>query len=165
MTPDKKPSIFIFTKYLLLIAALFLAASCSKKDDKPVTDNKKQTVQTPDSQTDEQVTPADTNLTPEEKFSTSIMTDFLDEVEDEDLQGFLEDEVFKFSNNYTGAAVISLTSSTWLLSLEKDNSVKNYLIQKYVDFKTNDYYFTMNETNMKVPDVVSHNGGKPGTGQ
>ncbi len=160
MTTDKEPSVFRFSIYILLAAALISLASCSKKDEKPVTDNKKQSVQNPDSQTEDENAPADTNLTPEEKFSTSIMTDFLDELDDEDLQGFLEDEVFKFSNNYTGAAVIGLTSSTWLLTLEKDNSTKNYIIQKYVDFKTNDYYFTMNETGMKVPDIVSHSGGK-----
>ena len=165
MTTDKNPSVFKITKYILLLAALIFVSSCSKNDDKPVTEKQKQTVQNPDTQSDDQTSPADTNLTPEEKFSTSIMTDFLDELEDEDLQGFLEDEVFKYSNNYTGAAVISLTSSTWLLSLEKDNNVKNYIIQKYVDFKTNDYYFTMNETNLKIPDFSTHSGGKSGAGQ
>ncbi len=154
-------------KYLLKgLPFLFLLCfiSCSKKDDKPVvTDNKQQPVQNQNLQTPvDDTTPADTNLTPEEKFSASVMADFLDGSEDEDLEGFLEDEVFKYSNNYTGAAIIGLSSSTWLLALEKDNTTRNYIIQKYVDFKTNDYYFRMNETNLKITDAILQNNSKAG---
>lgn len=147
----------------IIIAACFI--SCSKKEDKPVTDNKTQTEQKQDSQLTNDNNPADTNLTPEEKFSTSIMTDFLDSPEDEDLQDYLEEEVFKYSGNYTGAAVIELSPSTWLLSLEKNDAVKNYIIQRYVDFKSNDYYFRMKETSLNVSDVFSRSKSKTGAGE
>jgi hypothetical protein len=150
-------------KYFLIIIIAVFFISCSKKDDKPVTDNKTQTEQKQDSPDD--TNPADTNLTPEEKFSTSIMTDFLDGPEDEDLQDYLEEEVFKYSGNYTGAAVIELSPSTWLLSLEKNDAVKNYIIQRYVDFKSNDYYFRMKETSLNVSDVFSRSKSKTGAGE
>lgn len=148
-----------FTAAMISSLLLFVFVSCSK-DDKTKTNSDKQTTtqQSTDNQLPEDNSPADTNLTPEEKFSTSVMEDFLDSTEDEDLQGFLEDEVFKNQQGYNGAAVIALSPSTWLLALEKDNNTKNYLIQKFVDFKTNDYYFRMNETQLKISDVVS--GGK-----
>lgn len=142
------------TILFLLITVFFV--SCSKDNKPTVTgDEKKQTNQNQSLTTPiDENNPADTNLTTEEKFSTSVMVDFLDSAEDEDLEGFLEDEVFKFSQSYTGAAVISLSPSTWLLALEKDNSTKNYIIQKFVDFKTNEYYFRMNETGLKLTDAI-----------
>ena len=143
-------------RFVLGILISVILTGCSKDDKQTSTNDKQPTVQNQkiESPVDDN-TPIDTNLTPEEKFSSSVMIDFLDDAEDEDLEGFLEDEVFKFSQNYTGAAIIGLSPSTWLLSLEKDNSTKNYLIQKYVDFKTNEYYFKMNETSLKISDVVT----------
>ncbi len=48
-----------------------------------------------------------------------------------------------------------MTPSTWLVSLEKDGSVKNYLLQKYVDLKSNEYYFSFKETTLNLTDVIS----------
>jgi len=142
-------------KYITIILLFILFISCSK-EDKPVTEKKTKTENPPTMEKGDTIeNPEDTNMTPEERFSTSIMSDFLNDSEDEDLQGFLEDEVFKYSDTYTGAALVEMTPSTWLLSLEKNNSSKNYIIQKYVDFHTNDYYFRMNETNLKITDLVA----------
>ena len=144
-------------KYIFIFALLFVFASCSK-DNKPTTTTDKQQTEQKQQQTElnDDTNPADTNLTPEEKFSSSVMDDFLDNAEDDDLQGFLEDEVYtKYAGNFTGAAVIGLTPSTWLLALEKDNTTKNFLIQRFVDFKSNEYYYRMNETSIKIQDVVS----------
>lgn len=143
-------------RFVIVIIISVLIIGCSKDNKQTTTNDKPPTGQ--NQKTDTPVddnAPLDTNLTPEEKFSSSVMVDFLDDAEDEDLEGFLEDEVFKFSSNYTGAAVIGLSPSTWLLSLEKDNTTKNYLIQKYVDFKTNEYYFKMNETSLKITDAIT----------
>ncbi len=124
--------------------------SCSK-DDKPVTQqqNQQKVAQ------DENDNPADTNLTPEEKFSASILVDFLEDSDDEDLGSFLETEIYKMGANYNGASVIEVTPSTWLVSLEKDGTVKNYLLQKYVDLKSNEYYFSFKETTLNLTDVIS----------
>ena len=140
--------------FVVLLGVIFISCSKDNKQDTPREKIPTEQTQKKETPVDDN-TPADTNLTPEEKFSSSVMVDFLDDAEDEDLEGFLEDEVFKFSANYTGAAVIGLSPSTWLLALEKDNSTKNYLIQKFVDFKTNEYYFRMNETSLKIPDVIT----------
>ena len=57
--------------------------------------------------------------------------------------------------NFNGASVIEVTPSTWLVSLEKDGTVKNYLLQKYVDLKSNEYYFSFKETTLNLTDVIS----------
>ncbi|HWA05988.1 MAG TPA: hypothetical protein VG961_05530, partial [Ignavibacteria bacterium] len=124
-------------KYIILLFMLAFLSSCSK-DDKPVTQQQNQQKVTQD----ENDNPSDTNLTPEEKFSASILVDFLEDSDDEDLGSFLETEIYKMGANYNGASVIEVTPSTWLVSLEKDGTVKNYLLQKYVDLKSNEYYFS-----------------------
>jgi len=129
---------------ILLISAIFI--SCTKEE----------TPQTQQKVTqDDNESPADTNLTPEEKFSAAILVDFLNESEDEDLGSFLETEIYKMGASYNGASVVEVTPSTWLVSLEKDGSVKNYLLQKYVDLKSNEYYFSFKETTLNLADVIS----------
>ncbi len=145
---------YILLRYILLlvISALVTSAmviSCSK-------DDKSTQQQTSDKkQNEENENPADTNLTAEEKFSSSVLVDFLNDSDDEDLAFFLETQIYKMGANYSGAAVVEVTPSTWLLSLEKDGTLKNYLIQKYIDFKTNENYFRMKETTLTLTDIIS----------
>ena len=133
-------------KYLLILLISAILISCSKEE----TPQTQQKVTQDDSDN-----PADTNLTPEEKFSAAILVDFLEDSEDEDLGSFLETEIYKMGANFNGASVIEVTPSTWLVSLEKEGSVKNYLLQKYVDLKSNEYYFSFKETTLNLTDVIS----------
>jgi len=134
-------------KYLIIfILFLFFFSSCSK-DDKQ---QQQQKVQQDDSE--EQL---DTNLTPEEKFSSSILIDFLNDSDDADLAEYLETEIYKMNANYNGASVIELAPSLWLVMLEKDGSTKNYLLQKFVGFQSNENYFRMRETTITAADVIS----------
>jgi hypothetical protein len=142
---------------LIMVSVIFI--SCSK-EDKPVTQQNQQKVQNEDNDS-----PADTNLTPEEKFSSSILIDFLGDSDDEDLGEFLETEIFKMGASYNGASVVEITPSTWLVSLEKDGNIKNYLLQRYVDFKTNDYYFSMKETTLTITDIISRSKPKTSAGE
>ena len=133
-------------KYLLILLISAILISCSKEE----TPQTQQKVTQDDSDN-----PADTNLTAEEKFSAAILVDFLNDSEDEDLGSFLETEIYKMGASFNGASVIEVTPSTWLVSLEKDGTVKNYLLQKYVDLKSNEYYFSFKETTLNLTDVIS----------
>jgi hypothetical protein len=142
-------------KYILFAFIIIFFASCSK-EEKQTTQKEK----TPKNQVEDvEENPSDTEMTPEEKFSTSIMLDFLDS-DDEYLSDYLESEIYKMGVNYTGASVVELNPSTWLVMLEKDGAVKNYLLQKYVDFNTNDYYFKLKETPLTVTDVITRKEAK-----
>jgi hypothetical protein len=143
-------------KYFLMIFLVLGLVSCSK-DDNPEVDQKEQT-----SQTEEGDTGIDPNLSAEEKFSTAILMDFLGDPEDEDLAGFLESQIFTMGANYNGAAVVEVTPSTWIVALEKDGTVKNHILQRYVNLKTNEYYFTFKETTLSIPDVISQKNSPAG---
>lgn len=147
-------------KYIILLFTLTFLVSCSK-EDKPVTQQQDQQKVN----SDETENPADTNLTPEEKFSASILVDFLDDSDDDDLGEFLETEVYKIGAAYNGTSVVEITPSTWLVSFEKDSTLKNYLLQKFVDLKTNEYYFSFKETNLTVTDVISRTKTKTSAGE
>lgn len=137
-------------KYILFAFILIFFASCSKEEKQTLKQEKapKNQVEDVDDNT------SDTDMTPGEKFSTSVMLDFLDS-DDEFLGEYIESEIYKMGVNFTGASVVELNPSTWLVMLEKDGAVKNYLLQKYVDFKTNDYYFKLKETPLTVTDVIA----------
>lgn len=146
-------------KYFFAFLLALILLSCSKEEKLP-------NQQTTDKKQNEEVeNPADTNLTPEEKFSASVLVDFLNDSDDDDLADFLESEIYKQGNNYTGAAVVEVTPSTWLVTLEKDGTTKNYLLQKFVDFKTNEYYFSFKETGLTITDVVSRTKNKIPAGE
>jgi hypothetical protein len=147
-------------KYIIILFTLTFLVSCSK-DDKPVIQQQNQQKVN----SDDIENPADTNLTPEEKFSASILVDFLGDSDDEDLGAFLETEVYRIGSAYNGTSVVEITPSTWLVSFEKDGNLKNYLLQKFVDIKTNDYYFSFKETNLTMTDVISRTKTKTSAGE
>lgn len=134
---------------IFIVFIFFIFISCSKEDKQPNQKNGKDTKQ-------ETENPEDTIMSPEEKFSTSITEDFLDAPEDEDLQAYLEDELFnKYSKDFRGASLMQLTNTIWFVSLETNNTTKNFLLQKFVDFNSNDYYFVLKETTLTGADVIS----------
>lgn len=157
----RKPFYGLFNpmRYLLFSFILVFFVSCSKEDKSTEQNN------TAGNQIEDSDNPADTNLTPEEKFSTSILLDFLNDSEDEDLAEYLETQIYKMGSDYTGASVIEVTPSTWLVMLEKGGTTKNYLLQKFVDFKSNEYYFSMKETLLTVTDVISRRKVKTSAGE
>jgi hypothetical protein len=145
-------------KYLLLLFFVVLLASCSK-DETPATDYVKKDFG------GEIENPSDTILTPEERFSFSLMSDFLNSSEDDDLADFVESEIYKTAQNYNGTAMVEITPSTWLVTFEKEGTSKNYLLQKYVDIKSNECYFNLKETSLTISDVVSRKSLKSPAGE
>ena len=101
-------------KYIATLTAVIFLFSCSK-EEKQTKEQSKNPVQ----QNTEQENPADTNLTPEEKFSSSIMVDFLNDSDDEGFGDYLETEIFKMGANYDGAAVIELLQARGYYLLRK----------------------------------------------
>ncbi|HEY3250099.1 MAG TPA: hypothetical protein VGK25_03170 [Ignavibacteria bacterium] len=104
---------------------------------------------------DEDDNTADTNLTPQEKFSSSVMVDFLNDSDDEDLSEYLENQIYKMGADYKGASIVEVSPAVWFITMEKDTLSKNYVLQKFVDFKTNEYYFRLKETSLTITDIIT----------
>jgi hypothetical protein len=107
-------------KYIIVLFFCVFVISCSKEND-PQTDKKTN---------EESENTEDLNLSLEEKFSTAVMVDFLNESEDDDLASFLETEIYKMGSSYTGGAVVEVTPSTWLVSFEKDSTTNLSILKK-----------------------------------
>jgi hypothetical protein len=142
-------------KYIIVLFFCVFVISCSKEND-PQTDKKTN---------EESENTEDLNLSLEEKFSTAVMVDFLNESEDDDLASFLETEIYKMGSSYTGGAVVEVTPSTWLVSFEKDSTTKNFLLQKFIDFKTTEYYFSMKPTTLTITDIITRSRNKIPAGE
>jgi hypothetical protein len=140
----------IFFNFVLIISFITFL-SCSK-EEKQQSDK---TVKKETKQEEQEQNPSDTLMSPEEKFSSSIVVDFLDSPEDEDLTDYLEEELFKYSQTYRGASVMQLSTTIWFVTLENKTSTQNFLLQKFVDFNSNDYYFVLKETNLNISDVIA----------
>jgi hypothetical protein len=135
---------------IFLVLFCFVLISCSK-ENKTTTEK-----QTPSKNESEEIeNPQDTNMTPEERFSSSIMTDLLDNSDDDDLASYLEDELHKYGDTYRGTTVLQLADNLWFVTLDNPAASKNFLLEKFIDFKTNDYYFKLTETNLKISDVIT----------
>lgn len=135
-------------RYIVILLLLAGFISCSKTDKQQNKENASK------NQGEEMENPGDTAMTVEERFSSSILTDFLDDTDDEDLSDYLENELFKYSKDYRGASLLQISNSLWYVTLEDQNSTKSFLLQKFVDFNTNDYYFRLTETPLNVSDII-----------
>jgi hypothetical protein len=104
-------------------------------------------------------------MTPEEKFSSSLLYDLIGDADDDDLADFLETTVYKMSLGYTGISIAEITPAAWLVMFEKEGNVKNYLLQKYMDVKSNDFYFQIKETHLTMSDIIARNRLKITSGE
>jgi hypothetical protein len=118
--------------FILLASGIFIY-SCGKNDNL----KEKPTISESESQD-----PEDTvQLTPAELFSNAMCGNFLNESDDEDLQIYLEEEIFPLVSKSDKVTIDKLSVSMFLLSYTDGNESKNILIQKYYNPKIDEIYF------------------------
>lgn len=127
---------FNFLKYFLLILIIVSFISCSKDDIKRKIEKTTNTEVTED-ETDT------TALTPEEAFS-SAMVGILN-TDDEDLQNYLEDEIYPIVKNSNKITIDKISSSLFLLQYVENGNQKNILIQKFYDLDKDEFFFEKRE--------------------
>jgi hypothetical protein len=120
--------------FFVLIVIAFV--SCSKEDIK------KQIEKTNNTEVTENDTDT-TALTPEEAFSLA-MVNILD-IEDEDLQNYLEDEIYPIVKNSNKITIDNISSSLILLQYVENGNQKNILIQKFYDLDKDEFFFEKRE--------------------
>ena len=90
------------------------------------------------------------NLAPEEVFSTTIINDFLGEENDEDLQSYLEEEIFPLVQNSDKISFDKISTSLYLLQYVLNNQEYYYIIQKFYDAKDEDIYYEKTQTQLNA---------------
>jgi hypothetical protein len=123
-------------KYFIIILFPILFLSCGKekvqspKQDKPV---------------ENQVMDEDTtSLSPEEAFSSTLVNDILN-VDDEDLQSYLEEEFYPKLKNSEKVTIDKISSSLYILTYYEKGTEKNLMIQKFYNPITYEMFFESKE--------------------
>jgi hypothetical protein len=124
-------------KYLFLVLIVFAFVSCSKEDIKRKIEKTTNTeVIDEDADT--------TAMTPEEAFSSAMVSNILD-TEDEDLQNYLEDEIYPIVKNSNKVTIDNISSSLFLLQYVENGNQKNILIQKFYNPDKDEFFFEKRE--------------------
>ncbi len=117
----------------ILLASMIFIYSCGKND------TFKEKSNLSESETQE---PEDTvQLTPAELFSNALCDNFLHETDDEDLQVYLEEEIFPLVSKSDKVTIDKLSVSMFLLNYTDGNESKNILIQKNYNPQIDEIYF------------------------
>lgn len=83
---------------------------------------------------------------PEEIFSSSLVEGILGSDQDEDLELYLEEQIYPSVSKSKKVTLDRISSSLYLLSFEEGGQKKNIVIQKFYDPEKDEYVFEKNET-------------------
>ncbi|MDZ4713787.1 MAG: hypothetical protein SGI89_15880 [bacterium] len=124
---------------LLLFISVVFITSCNKDvQQKPETQTSKTDV------TEEN--DLDTNMTSEEIFSSSLVQNILGEDDNDDLQIYLEDQIYPIVSACGKVTLDRVSASLYLLSHDEKGTMKNLLIQKFYDPVKDEFVFDKSET-------------------
>ena len=127
----------MYYKLFFIIIFLFLF-SCGKEQNKNIRIEK-----TIDNQTSE-VDKDTTELSPQEIFSTALTDNILD-IEDEDLQVYLEEEIYPAISKSNKVTIDKISSSLYLLQYDDKGTLKNILLQKFYNPSKDEFFFEKKE--------------------
>lgn len=126
-----------------LIPIFFIAlilTSCSK-DEKPKSDNKQNSSTTTQVANDD----ADTNMSKEEIFSSTLVQDIAGD-ENEDLEMYLEEVIYPMVSKSNKVTLEKISGSVYLLSYDDNGTMKNLLLQEYYSPAKDEMVFDKSET-------------------
>jgi hypothetical protein len=127
-----------YIKYLLLVLIVAAFASCNKDELRKKIEKKVETEYAEENDADT------TALSPEEAFSQALVSNILD-FEEEDLQVYLEEEIYPIVKSSNKVTIDNISSSLYLLQYEENGSIKNILIQKFYNPSKDDFFFEKRE--------------------
>lgn len=123
----------------VLLAILFI--SCSKEDKQKTEGRQNQT----SGQQNNAVDDADTNMTKEEIFSSTLVQDIAGD-ENEDLQIYLEEVIYPMVSKSNKVTLEKISGSLYLLSYDENGTMKNLILQEYYSPAKDEMVFEKIET-------------------
>ncbi len=132
---------------LLCAAAAAFIFSCGKDNSqKPVTETQRNEKSNEQSSSDED---ADTVLTPQEAFSSSLVQDILGDEDDPDLEEYLEEEIYPVVLKSQKVTIDRISSSIFLLTYDEAGARKNFFIQKFYNPRKDEFVFEKTATDVE----------------
>lgn len=125
-------------KYILIGIIFISFISCGKND---VVKNIEKKVEKEYAEDNDGDTSA---LTPQEELSNALVNNILD-IYDEDLQIYIEDEIYPIVSKSNKITIDKVSSSLFLLQYEESGNIKNILIQKFYSPVKGDFFFEKRE--------------------
>ena len=137
-----------FNKLIVLSGFLIMICfySCGKVDVKKTdgTPPSKTEITSVD-QSSKESDGADT-LTKEEFFSQTLVQDIAGD-ENDDLEGYLEDEIYPVVSKSTKVTLEKISGSFYLLSYDENGKMKSFLIQEFFNPVTEEVFFEKKDYN------------------
>lgn len=125
---------------VFIISITLFLFSCNK--DNPPKDN----VESPEIESQQDEADADTTMTIEETFSSALIASVSGEYGDEDLQTYLEEQIYPLVSNSGKVSLDKVSSSIYLLSYEENGAMKNLMIKKFYNPAKDEFVFEKSET-------------------
>lgn len=127
-----------FLKYFLFALIFITFISCSRDEVKKRL-NKVETEMRNDEEDEDT-----TALTPPEALSQALVANILND-DDEDLQSYIEDEIYPLVSKSNKITIDKISSSLYLLQYDDKGSQKNILIQKFYNPEKDEFFFDKRE--------------------
>lgn len=124
-------------KYLILILFSFILISCGNKSNDTINRNNQENNELEDT----------TSLSPPEAFSYVLSNQILGS-NDEDLELFLENEIYPIVSKSEKVTIDEISSSLFLLTYYDGDVEKNLLIQKFYNPVKDEIVFVKSETTL-----------------
>lgn len=88
----------------------------------------------------------DTNITPQEIFSSALVQNIMGVEEDEDLEVYLEEQIYPIVSKSNKVTLDRISSSEYLLTYDDAGIRKNFILQKFYDPVKDEFVFEKKET-------------------
>ncbi len=127
-------------RVLFIIIISMILYSCNKED------STKENVTTRENDVRLDDEDSDTTMTAEETFSSALVQNIMGEEGDDDLQFYLEEQIFPIASKSGKISLERVSSSVYLLSYDENGIMKNLLIRKFYNPVKDEFVFEKSET-------------------
>ncbi|MEO8664989.1 MAG: hypothetical protein ABI462_05780 [Ignavibacteria bacterium] len=125
---------------LIPVIIIVFFISCNKEN--PTKDK----TENPKTESQQEETDTDTTMTVEEAFSGALVQNIMGEEGDDDLQLYLEEQIYPIVSKSTKVTLDRISASLYLLSYDDNGIMKNLLIQKFYNPVNDEFIFEKRET-------------------
>lgn len=128
--------------YFFLILIFTVSFSCKKDDSEKQSSSDNKIPKTEVNNEGE----SDTIMTPQEIFSSALVQNILGIEEDDDLEVYLEEEIYPVVSKSNKVTLDKISSSEYLLTYGDEGNRKYFLLQKFYDPVKDEFVFEKKET-------------------